>query len=119
MPKIRYEQVLGREAKRGRPSASAKPEKAELVRLYVQESRSIREIAEKLGCKKDVVHYWLKKYGIQTRRNASRSQLRNIPLEEIESKIGELGIRGYARQIGVAEGTIRHHRKVRRAMANA
>jgi transposase-like protein len=111
--RIKYQEAAGLEVKRGRPSTGIKPEKEKLVQLYIQESWSIREIAQALGCKKDVVHYWLRKYGIQARSNASRSQLRNIPFEEIEKKIEELGIRGYARALGVAEGTVRHHLKVR------
>jgi len=119
MARISCQEAAGLEVRRGRPSACAKPKKAELVGLYVQESRSIREIAGILGCKKDVVHYWLKKYGIRARNNVSRSQLRNIPLEEIVIKIRELGIRGYARELGVTEGTVRHHLKVRREKEHA
>jgi hypothetical protein len=84
-----------------------------LWRLYVREARSIREIADLQGCTKDMVARALKEYKIEARSNASRSQLRNIPLEEIERKIGELGIWGYAKELGVAEGTVRHHLKVR------
>jgi len=116
--KNRIESDGAKLARGGRPSG-LKPGREELVRLYADESRSIREIAEIFGSKKDTVHYWLKKYGIFARNNASRSRLRNISLGEIEKKIRELGIRGYARELGVAEGTVRHHLKVRRAKITA
>lgn len=37
------------ENKRRRPSSGKKPEKGELLKLYIQESRSIRVIAQALG----------------------------------------------------------------------
>ena len=106
MPKISYQAVLGREVKRGRPSASAKLVKTELERLYVQESQSIREIAEMLGCKKDMVHYWLKKYGIPTRTMTKRSKLLKYSLSELKKGVKKIGIRGYARELGVNASTL-------------
>jgi hypothetical protein len=46
----------GQEVKRGRPSTRLKPEREALIKLYILESRSIRDIAETLVCKKDMVH---------------------------------------------------------------
>ena len=116
---IKLQEVAGQKPGRGRPSSGVKPDRDELFELYVQQKLSIREIAEIKRRKKDVIHYWLKKYRLQARSNVSRSQLRNIPLAEIERKIQELGIRGYAREKGIAEGTIRHHLKARRAKDDA
>lgn len=114
MARIKYKEAVGLEAKKGKPAIGKRPEKAELKKLYVTESKSIREIAEILGCSKDMVHRSLKKYGIDIRRNASRSRLRIISLQNLEAGIKAKGIRGLARDLGVDEGTIRHHLKVRR-----
>lgn len=84
-----------------------------LHKLYEEEKKSIRQIANELGCHPDTVHYWLKKHMIKTRSKTRKSQLQKIPLDEIKRKINEFGIRGYARKIGISEGTIRHHLKVR------
>ena len=99
---------------RGRPSLAIKPEREELFRLYILESRSIREIAEILGSKKDFVHYWLKKYSIETRRMAKRSKLLKYSLSELKEGVEKKGIRGYARELDVDESTLRHHLQVRK-----
>ena len=114
MARIKYKEAAGIEAKKGKPAAGKKPEKTELKKLYLKESRSIRAVAKELNLHPDTVHYWLKKYGIQTRNKARKSQLVIIPLEEIEKNVRELGIRGYARELGISEGTVRHHLKVRK-----
>ncbi len=98
----------------GRPAKAKKPSKEKLQTLYANQSKSIREVARELKLHPDTVHYWLKKYGIQTRSKVRRSQLLHIPLEEMEKNVTELGIRGYARVLGLSEGTVRHHLKVRR-----
>ena len=56
MARIKYKEAVGLEAKKGKPAIGKRPEKAELKKLYVTESKSIREIAEILGCSKDMVH---------------------------------------------------------------
>jgi predicted HTH domain antitoxin len=114
MARIKYQEAAGMEVKRGRPSIGAKPEKVELARLYIQESRSIREIAEILGCKKDLVHYWLKKRSIPVRTMAKRSKLLKYSLLELKEGVEKKGIRGYARELGVDESTLRHHLQVRK-----
>jgi transposase len=106
MTRIRYKEAIGIKVGRGRPSTGIKPGKNKLLQLYVQESRSIREIAEMLGCKKDVVHYWLKKYGIETRAMAKRSKLLKYSLSELEEGANRKGIRGYARELGVSPSTL-------------
>jgi hypothetical protein len=109
-----YQSGAGPEIRRGRPASSSKPEKAELMRLYNQESRSIRDIAEILNCRKDVVHYWLKNYGIPARSMAKRSKLLKYCLSELKEGAKKNGIRGYARELGVDESTLRHHLQVRK-----
>ena len=91
-----------------------KPDKTKLKRLYVKNSRSIREIAESLGCSKDMIYRSLKEYGIETRTNKRRSQLKDIKLSILEKEVKRKGIRGYARELSVDESTLRHHMKMRR-----
>jgi len=86
-------------------------EKKILQKLYKEDKKSIRQIANELGYHPDTVHYWLKKHMIKTRSKTRKSQLQKIPIDEIKKKINEFGIRGYSKQLGIAEGTIRHYLK--------
>ena len=103
------------ELKRGRPVTGKTPSKRVLLRLYAEEGKSIREIGETLNCSKDMVARALKAHGIEARANASRSRLRNIELATLEEGVRDKGIRGYAREMGITEGTLRHHLKVRKS----
>lgn len=114
MSRIKYQEAIGLEVKRGRPPVGPPPSRADLVKLYVKEGRSVRDVAATLGCSKDIVHRALGKYGIAARPNASRSRLRIIALSILRAGAREKGIRGYARELGVDEGTLRHHLKVRK-----
>lgn len=98
----------------GRPPSGRAPSKKDLLRLYAEERKSIREIAEDLGYSKDMVARALRSYGIHARTNASRSRLRTIDLSVLEEAVRDKGIRGYARELGINEGTLRHHLKVRK-----
>jgi hypothetical protein len=115
MPRIKYLEAVGLEVKRGRPAIGPAPSKVDLVKLYVGEARSVRDIAAALGCSKDAVHRGLKAYRIEARTNASRSRLRTIELSTLEEAVRIKGIRGYARELGMTEGALRHHLKVRKA----
>jgi transposase-like protein len=90
------------------------PSKEDLTRLYSKEGKSVRAVAQALGLSKDMIARALKAYKIKARSNARRSRLRTIPLAELEAAIRDKGIRGTARELGIVEGTIRHHLKVRR-----
>lgn len=97
-----------------KPVKGSKPEKLLLQQLYVKESKSIREIAKLLGCTKDMVFRSMRDYGIETRSNKRRSQLKDIKLFDLEKEVKRKGIRAYARELGVDERTLRHHLKIRR-----
>jgi transposase-like protein len=114
MARIKYQEAAGLEVKRGRPPTGPAPTKADLVKLYVRERRSVRDVAAVLGCSKEAVHRGLKQDAIDVRSNASRSRLRTISLQDLEAGILTKGIRGTARDLGVNEGTVRHHLKTRR-----
>ena len=101
-------------AQKGRPPSGRSPSKKVLVHLYVEKNLSIREIGETLGCSKDMVARALKAHRVKARTNASRSRLRKIELSDLEEGIKLKGIRGYARELGITEGALRHHLKVRK-----
>jgi len=114
MGRIKYQEAIGLEVKRGRPAAGLAPAKDQLVKLYVREGRAIRDIAETLGCSKDMIHRALKKYGVEVRTSARRSVLLKYRLSDLKARVREKGIRGYARELGIDEGTLRHHLKTRK-----
>jgi len=113
MARIKYQEAIGIEVRRGRPPAGPAPTKDQLVKLYVKESRSIRDIAAVPGTTKDAVHRVLRKYGIKARSNVSRSRLRRIPIRDLKAVIRDKGLRGAARDLGVDHSTLRHHLKAR------
>jgi DNA-binding CsgD family transcriptional regulator len=98
-------------ARPGRPPSGLAPSKKALLRLYAKEGKSIREIGETLNCSKDMVARAIKAYGIETRNNAKRSQLRDFPREKLVSKVSEKGVRGLARELGIHENTLRNYLK--------
>lgn len=103
-------------ARVGRPPSGKAPSKETLLRLYRQQKRSIREIGNALNCSKDMVARALKAHGIETRPKASRSRLRTLELSVLEEGIRDKGIRGFARELGITEGALRHHLKVRKGL---
>ncbi len=88
-----------------------RPDRKTIKRLYIDRGLSLREIAEKLGVHHATVKYYLKKYGIEARPNASRSALRKFKLEALERGIKQKGLRGYALELGIHENTLRHYLK--------
>ena len=114
MGRIRYLEAIGRTPKRGRPTDKPTPSKADLVRLYVQEGRSIQDVAAALGCSKDMVHYALKRFDIEVRSAVRRSRLQAIDLDVLEAGVKDQGVGGYAKTLGVSIGTLSHHLKIRR-----
>jgi transposase-like protein len=113
MGRIKYQEAIGLEVKRGRPPAGPPPSKADLVKLYIEEEKSVRDVAAALGCTKDMVHRRLKEFGIDARSCASRSKLRVIALDVLEAGVKADGVRGYALKLGVSMGTLYHHLKTR------
>jgi hypothetical protein len=87
--------------------------KDEIERLYQQDQRSIRDIAEMFGCSKDIVYRCLKEYGIKLRTNARRSSLRQYDLKYLEDGVKLKGLRGFARELRVDSSTLLHHLRIR------
>ena len=112
MARIKYKEAAGIEAKKGKPTTGKKPEKTELKKLYIKESRSIREAAEILGCTKDMVYRALKEYEIQRRgRVEKRSQLQEHDLSVLKREIRAKGFNKVASELGVHNTTLRRYIK--------
>lgn len=99
--------------KTGRPPSGKTPSRAVLVRHYVKEGRSVRDVAAAVGCSKDMVYRALKQYRIAIRSNARRSRLRDVNLALILADIKTKGIVATAKALDVDPATLRHHVKVR------
>ncbi len=107
MARIKYKEAAGLEVARGRPSKGEKPSESELKRLYIKESRSIREVAEALRCSKDMVYRSLKEYGIELRSKTRKSQLRVYELDYLRREIDSKGHKQVAADLGVGITTLR------------
>lgn len=53
--------------------------KSELIKLYIQEKRSVSDIAERLKCSQGKINYWLKKHSIQKRSISEAVYIQNNP----------------------------------------
>jgi transposase len=96
---------------KGRPAIGIKPEKKELAKLYVRESKSIREVAQMLGCSKDMVYRALQEYRIERRGKTRRSQLRVHKMVYLKDEIEKKGYRQVAIELGVGITTLRDYIK--------
>ena len=108
-----YKKAIGQKVKPGRPSKGCKPSKTELIKLYIKETKSIREIAEHLGCSKDMIHRSLEEYKIKRRPGYNRSKLRIYDLAYLKKEIKKNGYRALAIELGVDVSTLRKHIKNR------
>ena len=98
----------------GRPKYPKKPDENSLRKLYVEQQKSIRQVATEVSLHPDTIHYWLKKYCIPARPMAKRSKLLKYSLLELEQGVRTKGIRGFSRVLKVEESTLRHHLQVRK-----
>jgi hypothetical protein len=106
MGRIKYQEAIGLEVKRGRPPVGPPPSKADLARLYVREGRSVRDVAAALGCSKDAVHRGLRTYGIKARPSAKRSRLLQLDQRRLSADILELGPVRTAEKWGIPRRTL-------------
>jgi hypothetical protein len=108
---IKYLEAIGKKPKRGRPKAGPSPSKADLVKLYIEEEKSIRDVAAALECSKDAVYRGLNKYGIEARASAKRSKLGAYSSEFLLGNIRKLGFQATANTFGVNVTTLRRYMK--------
>jgi len=104
--RIKYKEAIGLEVKRGKSSKGEKPSKSELQKLYVKESRSVREVAKILGCSKDMVYRTLKECGIDRRPHTWSPKLERFDLEFIRETVSQKGYRKGAKELGVDKSTL-------------
>lgn len=109
MARIKYQEAAGLEVRRGRPPVGPAPSKADLVKLYVKESRSVRDVAAVLGCSKDAVHRALAGYGIKARTPARRSRLAKLDQGKLFADIAEKGVDATATSWGIPERTLKRY----------
>jgi transposase len=113
MGRIKYQEALGLEVKRGRPRGQW-PSKGKLLRVYVKDGLTIRETAARLGYPKDTIARALKSYGINRRpAGGGPSRLSAIGLTAV---LAERGTQAkVASKFGVSVRTLRRFiRKVKR-----
>jgi hypothetical protein len=111
--RIKYKELAGIEVKRGRPTKANKPSESQLKKLYTKESRSIREIADILGCSKDMVYRALKKHKIERRSHVKRLKLEKYDFDFIKETVKKKGYRRGAQELGVNKSTLYRYLKKR------
>lgn len=111
--RIPYKKTIGQKTKLGRPPVGNRPEKKELIKLYIKEEKSIREIAKHLRCSKDMVYRSLEEHKIERRPGHNRSKLRIYDLAYLKREIKKQGYKEFAFELGVDVSTLRKHIKNR------
>jgi len=106
MPRIKYSEAIGLEVKRGRPAKGNKPSKKELLKLYIKENKSIREVGQELNCTKDMVARALIEYGIERKEMKRISKLSEYSLEVLRKTVEEVGYMEAASRFGVGKTTL-------------
>ncbi|MBN1270894.1 MAG: hypothetical protein JXB26_01370 [Candidatus Aminicenantes bacterium] len=109
MGRLRYKEAIGDVAKKGKPPIGKKPSKAELQKLYVENSKSLREVADQLGCTKDMINRALNEYGIKKRPNIKRSKLRSYDKSYLKQEVEEKGITKVAKDFSVDIRTLKKY----------
>lgn len=112
MTRIKYKEAAKLEVKKGKPAIGEKPRKAELKKLYVKESKSIRDVAETLGCSKDMIYRSLREYRIEMRnQSVKKSKLQDYELSFLKREIRKNGFYQVANELGVHHTTLRRYIK--------
>jgi excisionase family DNA binding protein len=93
------------QARRGRPPSGKAPSKKVLLRLYVEEGKSIRDIAEALGVSKDIVCRALKAHGIEARTTVKGLAPSKKDLVRLYASGGK-SIREVAEALGVSKDMV-------------
>jgi len=89
-------------------------DRARLERLYHQQKSTTKEMAEKFGCSRTTVEYWMDKYGIE-RRDQSDAQIKgSAPYTDAETlrhlyHEQEMTVYEIAERFGRSYNTVLHH----------
>ena len=86
-------------------------EKELLKALYLKEERSIRDIANLLGWKKDKVHRLLKQHGIKRDKRIRKGKLTGITLEFLDKEFKKKTKVQVAKELGVSRPALYKHLK--------
>ena len=78
----------------------------DLKKLYVDEGRSVRDIAGILKCSKDAVHRRLQELGVERRGKARAPKLSQYSDAHIMAALKERGYRKAAVELGVGKSTL-------------
>jgi DNA-binding CsgD family transcriptional regulator len=99
-----YKKAAGIKVEKRGPGrqVEGRPKKGELQRLYVKESKSIREIAEIRGCSKDRIYRALEEYGIRRRPHTRKSVLSDYGIGELRKLVEERGYRKTGEELGIS-----------------
>ncbi|MCW4043141.1 MAG: hypothetical protein NWE90_05400 [Candidatus Bathyarchaeota archaeon] len=111
MARIRYKEAVGLEVRKGKPAVGKKPNKTELRKLYIKESKSIREIADILGCSKDMVYRALKEYGIRKDFITRKRKLSEATLGFLKKEFKTKSKKKVAVELGVSKSGLYKHLK--------
>jgi transposase len=84
-------------------------ETARIVRMYVREQKSSRDIAAIMGLGDATIRRRLKAAGIPARSNARRSRLRKLDQAALFASIEEIGVNRTAKRFKIIERTLRYY----------
>lgn len=109
MARIKYQEALGLEVKRGRPRRIVTPTmKKRIRRLYVDKGFSLRDVAAAMKIKKETIRLELKAAGIM-RTNAPRSRLRLFDQARLFGYIAEIGVHKTAKRWRIPVRTLERY----------
>ena len=111
MARIKYKEAIGEKVRKGKPSIGKRPEISELKRLYSTELKSIREIANDLGCSKDMVFRALKEYGIGKDFITRKRKLSEATLGFLKKEFKTKSKKKVAVELGVSKSGLYKHLK--------
>jgi len=110
MGRIKYQEALGLEVKRGRPRLTlAAKEKKKLTRLYIVQELSTREVAKAMKISEASVRRRMKAAGIPARTNAPRSRLRLFDQARLFGYIGAVGVNKTAKRWRISRRTLQRY----------
>jgi hypothetical protein len=93
MDRIKYQEAVGLEVKRGRPQLrTTATMKERLTRLYIVQELSVRKVGVAMEISEASVRRRLTAAGIPTRTKARRSRLRLLNQTRLFADIVELGV---------------------------